>query len=47
MKIKVLLIACLLATNLSISQDMEKMNWLNQASTREVKDGNLKNESNT
>ena len=42
MKIKVLLIACLLATNLSISQDMEKMNWLNEPSTWEVKDGNLK-----
>ena len=38
MKIKVLLIACLLATNLSISQDMEKMNWLNEPSTWEVRD---------
>jgi len=42
MKLKVILIAYLLATNLSISQDMEKMNWLNEPSTWEVKDGNLK-----
>jgi regulation of enolase protein 1 (concanavalin A-like superfamily) len=41
MKIIVLLIACLLATNLSIGQNMEKMSWLNEPSTWEVKDGKL------
>jgi regulation of enolase protein 1 (concanavalin A-like superfamily) len=44
MKIKVLLIAYLLSTNLLISQDMEKMSWLNEPSSWEVKDGNLKME---
>ena len=38
---KVLLIVCLLVTNLSTSQNMKKMSWLNEPSSWEVKDGNL------
>ena len=41
MKMKVLLIVCLLVTNLSTSQNMKKMSWLNEPSSWEVKDGNL------
>jgi regulation of enolase protein 1 (concanavalin A-like superfamily) len=42
MKFKVLLIACLCVTNLIISQNSGKMNWLNEPSSWEVEDGNLK-----
>ncbi|MFK7813461.1 MAG: DUF1349 domain-containing protein [Maribacter sp.] len=42
MKAKVLIIAFLLAINLSNSQNMEKMNWFNEPESWEVKDGNLK-----
>jgi regulation of enolase protein 1 (concanavalin A-like superfamily) len=42
MKIIVLLIATFFATNLSISQNMDKMNWLNEPSSWKVEDGNLK-----
>lgn len=42
MKIIVLLIAAFFATNISISQNMDKMNWLNEPSSWKVEDGNLK-----
>ncbi|OAQ43658.1 hypothetical protein A5893_17030 [Pedobacter psychrophilus] len=42
MKVKVLIIVCLFATNHLMGQNMEKMNWLNEPESWEVKDGNLK-----
>lgn len=42
MKIRVLLIVTFFTTNLSIGQNMEKMNWLNEPSSWKVEDGNLK-----
>jgi regulation of enolase protein 1 (concanavalin A-like superfamily) len=42
MKKTVLIIATMFVTNILIAQNMDKMNWLNEPSSWEVKDGNLK-----
>jgi len=41
MKMYLLLIATIMATNLSIGQNMDKMNWLNEPSSWEIENGNL------
>ena len=42
MKKTVLIIVTMLVTNILIAQNMEKMNWLNEPSSWDVKGGNLK-----
>ena len=37
-----LIIATMFVTNVLIAQNMDKMNWLNEPSSWEVKDGKLK-----
>ena len=42
MKFKILLLACICASNVMVGQNLEKMNWLNEPSSWKVENGALK-----